>query len=139
MFFLYSFFAILHFSLICQTTQNFQPYLTLFFRFQIALHCPKMTDNVPAAWRRQGFTAAQTGAKHPNLHKLSGELLPPLRQTTPLLTVHYCLVVKRIFNQSVPVIIFWNIADIDFYNFPSIEFYFNNRYCVCKFSSLRYY
>jgi hypothetical protein len=44
------------FSLICQTTQNFQPYLTLFFRIPTALHCPKMTDNVPATWRQAGLS-----------------------------------------------------------------------------------
>jgi len=37
--------------------------------------------NVGAAWRRRGFTAARTGAKLANSHKLSGESLPRLRQT----------------------------------------------------------
>jgi len=54
LFYLYTFFLTLHFSLICQTTQNFQPYLTLFFRFPIALRCPKMAYNVVATLRGRG-------------------------------------------------------------------------------------
>ena len=41
----------------------------------------RLACNVPAAWRRRGFTAVRTGAKLANSHKLSGELLPRLRQT----------------------------------------------------------
>jgi len=55
-------------------------------------HCVKIRLNSPAncpplACNEQGLaaggasTAARTGAKLANLHKLSGELLPRLRQT----------------------------------------------------------
>jgi len=43
--------------------------------------CPKMTDNEQGLGAGGASTAARTGAKLANLHKLSGEPLPRLRQT----------------------------------------------------------
>jgi len=53
--------------------QNFQPYLTLFFRLPIALCCPKMTDNVVAASRRRGVSV--------RLGREQTMMLPALCQT----------------------------------------------------------
>jgi len=58
-------------------------YFVLFQLFSVSVHCAVAT--LPLTGRQLGAggasTAVRTGAKLANLHKLSGELLPRLRQT----------------------------------------------------------
>ena len=53
--------------------------------FPYSEFCASVVRHIRTTSQRLGaggaFTAVRTGAKLPNLHKLSGELLPRLRQT----------------------------------------------------------
>ena|GEM_PF-4944896 len=112
------FFITLNFYIVC----NFQPYLTLFFRFPIALSFPHCLQRFSSLASGRGIGKARTGGELPKSCEVSHETTPPLAPN--------CLLGAVVFFYILPLFIrtncqsTTNCKSIDFMRIVKIAEYF---------------